>query len=700
MPLPLLLLFDKYATEYPFNCALYSDDIVMDRAKYAKFEVKTAAVAELLVRYFLSRHAEYRSVLDSALGDDVVARFTDLCDNRVSGAAIPLANIYQVIRNDGEQDSFNDHVARIVKKRFDFLFSADGFIPVIGGDDGYLIPFALEKTSGNQSVVVDINGEEQKDWSEALRSLPEPGKKAWRVRVAVSTKVSGDGLDLVGRSLMLPLQMAIWRKNNKLPCFNSLSVISTGAFDGNGRLDYVDVAEKIKTVETKLKNGVLIFPTSGKYCERDRLVELPAGHSAEEILVQIRPYLEWKFETDAVYAITRLNRLGLCAEVELSRYGRWGEAAQRLENLLSSVDRLENPDEYLAYLMLLSMAKCHAGDTSGAFMWNARARKFADGLGGYELQLARLQVDLLVMLTDNEEYDAILNNAVELESGGLKKLRDGQDERAYLDTEMRFCGTMGQAYAYGVLAGRTDCSSAKSREYLRRAFMAAKKLHDMGADDEEKDNRRCDMAHDANYLHLWDVFFAPDESSESFHDAERQYSKIANEGGKRKNYIFLMRQRALGWYREILRTSMVDSLESKTRLDGIVRECTESETVYSELLADDNVEKWIRATISKYLGAIYAAAGNFEKALRFFRNASLLLDESLKKYNDSVIAKIYMTVCAEACRSLSKCGTFAAETEAFKAKGLEYFASHAGDAPWCAYLEAMSSDFPGLGYWY
>lgn len=712
MALPERMAFNNSAARYPFNCALFSDEIIIEKAQDDSLssEIRAVAVAEVLVRYFLSRREEYRPLLERMFGAGILDNFVDLCDRRFDGAPIPSANIFQIIEAGITGYIDRSLVAREIDRRFEFLFKVSGFIPVFNGTLGYLVPFSITRIEKGPSSVVDADDCELTDWTHALCKIPQSGKNsegvanAFSVRVGISSgaKSAEEKILLTGRSLMLPLQMAVWRENGDLPRYNPLRVISTGTFDPSGKLDFVDVTAKITAVENSLRDGVLIFPNSGKYAELDRVVKLPAGLSPDQILSYLRPFLEKMFATDTVYAIRRLNELGLYSKVQLSRYGKWGEMIQCIENLRNRVSRLDSPDEYLAYTMLLSMANCHAGNTVRAMELNENAVKFAREKDGYDFQLAHLQIDHLVMLTDIENFDLILNRAAEFEKGSLSEIRAGQDERSFYDLEMRFCGTMGQAYAYGALSGRQDCDPQKAKRFFNRAFAAAKKLYEIAGDEKVRDQCLCDMAHDANYLHLWDVLFEPEYAGESYHDAETQLNRIADESGKRKNYLFLLRQQAFSWYREILRASAVRESLDRMHMEKIVRDMSAIKSVYAELTNDSEVVFWLRAVTLKYLGAVMAVSGEYANAVDCFNRAADLLEEN-NKYGDAVINKIQMTVRAEACRSLSDQPACMDDVEKFREKGLEFFGQKS-DAemsdPWYVFLKGESNDFPGLKYWY
>ena len=682
--MPPSILFDQIVKQAPFNATLFSDDVVLGKARLsggnATPEKASAALAESLVRYFLTRDVKFRQPLDPVFGSESVDSFAALAAERLKG--VPISDIFRPLRSPRVDSRITECVLRVIRERFDYLLGAGGLIPVYDGNcrNGFLLPFAVMETSAGASEVTDINGREIPDWTDAVRSLPDPGGKPFRIRVDIDARYGlGAPLPLTGRSLMLPVQMALWRKSGKLPRYNPLSIVSTGLFDDAGHLGIVETGEKA-VAAAKLPGTVFIYPSDSAEGRSETATPIRVGADLREVFECLRDIAEERYVFDSIYALSRLNSAELADEMDVGRYGDWKRMARRLEIMLEQISKKRQPRDYLACLMMLGMANCHAAETTEALKWNQKARELAQSVGGFEYQLTRLKIELLVMLTDNEDFDALFKNAEELCSDDLSKFGNAAD-----DIRMRFFGTMGQALAYASLAKVGTGDPKRAKDSFEEAFHAAERLLASERDCARLDRRYGDLAHDANYLHLWDVFFSPDSSPESRHEAELAYEAISDVGAKRKNYVFLMRQVALGFYRRLLLAT------------GVVVPPAEDGLSLEDIVEDASIEPWLRATIAKYVGALKAASGEADDARRLLKEAASLLDGG---GHASVARKIAMTIRAEAYRSLRKLFPDDAAQYLAEAKQLIDGVPDNGGR-WRTWLEDPDhAQFPGLSYWY
>ncbi len=699
MPLPPLVRFGQIAQSAPCNAVFFADDVIFASAMAEDVtpENFASALAELLVRFFLSRDEKFRPLLDDVFGKEALDSFIDLCDKLLSN--VPVGKPCLLLLERIGSHPRNACVGQVVQARFVTLLNAHGLIPVFreDSDQGYFLPFTLEGLDqGADGEVVDCRGTTLEAWSAAIRALPDVGQgtKRYRVHVAIDAGCGDDCANTIfttGRSLMLPVQMAIWRESHKLPRYNPFHLVATGLFGPDGRLGFVDTEAKLAAAEKCLYDCSFLYPASAGTVQSGCSQPLPAGEDWKSTFERIREIAEEKFVNDVVYTLSRLGSSEFKAEMDVRRYGNWDGMVRRLANMLGQISKRREPEKYLSCLMMLSMANCHAARTAAALDWNRKARDFAQGVSGFKRQLFRLRVELLVMLTDQEEFETLFAQASDLLADIDAFSRGELAASVSDDLEMRLQGTLGQAYAYAALAGIEGGDSDRAKTCFEHASQAAiRRLQ--AHEDSERDVCAADVAHDANYLYLWDVLFSPGHAADTRHEAEVADVEIRDEKARRKNHVFLMRQLGLEWYRGLLRGDTAQALEAY-RADR---------PLFDEMIADPDVPFWIRALGLKYRGSIRAAAGQADDARRDFVRALELLRRG---EGDAVIAKMAMTVRAEAVRSMRAFGDLANDTESMRREGIEYFVSDAAcsmiNLPWRAFLENPGeTPFPGLAYWY
>ena len=298
-------------------------------------------------------------------------------------------------------------------------------------------------------------------------------------------------------------------------------------------------------------------------------------------------------------------------------------------------------------------------------------------------------MEKLVCLQDVEAFADVIRLSEDL--GGRI------EEFGNADLQMRYYGTMGQAFAYSALTGLDSITNReKSLECFRRAVEFAYKLFDDAQQlsfwDANVLSRAGDVAQDLNYMCLWHALF--DGANLSDFDAVRdvalqhlqgECARIpGSEGVVAKNDAFLRRITALASYRALLHGADAKDLLSNSRL---------------RQQPDNARPSWITATSDKYIAAIKAAAGHVAEAEALFQRAWDAVAES----RDQIIAYIRFTVACEAIRSFRAVGreelagrwlSFA--NEQWNSQAFSTFTS----AKW--FREFLGGDgvFPGLKYWY
>ena len=610
------LVFRQTWQKYPENL-LFFPVSVLRKGMGSCFEAKTAVIAELFVRVFLSndRNSEEAQIIRELLPDGELDGFMSL----FSGSEFRSESL------DSElwiaKSDFSQCCQAAVRKRFRRLFSADGLIPVYntdGSGQAFLIPFSFKEDADGARGVFTLDGHEVTEWSECAKRLGIP------CVVRLHCHQDGNEFPLKGSSLMLPLQMAWWRKERNLPEYNVFRLVATGSFDESLRLASVQTEEKARAVFSQLHDAYFLCPESDSQTSR-RLHCLPlVGRTA--LLEKIRKVAEKLDKLDMPYVLQRIDAFG--REVNLNNYNRWDELIKRLEHAdVFDRRREQDADSYLSILMLRSTACRHAGRTAEAKKLNIQARQFASKHGDkYVRQLLRLEIDNLVNLTDEGEIES----AEELGGGlvdALERLKD-------TDLWMRFHGTMGQVYSFGTLMGLQGFTSSQARSHFEQALNCA---YALGSEAE--------IAHDLNYLHLYFAFFAPgtEEEQTAFDDAKKQLDRLnqaereqQEKGNAEKNLSYLKRSQSLAWYRLLLTNNVPPRYETSS---------------FQKLLLETSqgTDDWLRCCIAKYLGALEAASGNMDSARNYFQAA---VSSIAPNQRQGVKALILLAAFAEAYRSL------------------------------------------------
>ena len=160
----------------PWNTIFFPDrilfEVILNEHDEFSSVDRAAAIAELVVRYYLSRDDRYRSAVEEEIGEGRFRDFLARCALCTQGKA-RVEDLRRTLA-----DCPNDLVAERLCFRFHRLLSADGVIPVFGGQDGegFLLPFSFvgAVAPGETPAVFDADDLPVEAWSAAMRHLPPP----------------------------------------------------------------------------------------------------------------------------------------------------------------------------------------------------------------------------------------------------------------------------------------------------------------------------------------------------------------------------------------------------------------------------------------------------------------------------------------------------------------------------------------------
>ncbi len=627
--------------------------------------VRAAVVAELCIRYFLSSDSDILAILQDVLPAGESLEFVqqlplwqEECD---------AERLCQCLWNP--RTDFSRQCVDRLRWRLRHLLEAEGLIPVIwqrrGPEDrvAYLLPFRFgDKKQGVGVFDADgkelLNQEQQPEWSGYLR------KMGLEARVQLLCRVREGVPPFTGDSMMLPVQMAWWRRQGgsqgllKYPPF---SIVATGAFDDEGLLKPVAVAPKAAAVKRGLYRALFIYPRNAESVAGDTL-PLAQNLSREEVHAQIQKQIEQRVHWDCDYAIRRFQDMAM--EVRAWHFSDWGPLLRRLD-MAKIWNKYEFPKEYMLNLMLRSEAYCHCGRTPEAQRLNQEARVFAASQGeDCRYYLLRLEIEQMVQRQDEEGFGKLAELEAEL-SGRLEEFSDN-------DLWMRFHGTMAQAYAYAYVAKLPWGDQAKALQHAEAAIRCA-----------VRGGEANDIAQDLNYRHLLFVLFAPGtpEEDDAYQEALAKCRELKHTKDKSyvKNSGFLHRAKVMAWYRQLLRTGMAPAYKRALEMVEVL-----------------NARYWPGACVGKYLGALAAEEGRRAEAVRYFeKGEAAIADEEVP----GVVSLIKLTVLAEAYRSLGDAAWL--EKARKLAKTLPDSIAPITLPRWRAYLDnPANAEFPGLKYWY
>ena len=648
-------------------------------------EVRIPCIAELFVRRTVFQS---RSVEDAAI--DALLPNGERCEflSRMSPLRI---NSYGEADRVGwtPKSEFSKQCLCAVKSKCRLVYGADGFVPVYdtATREAMFIPFSFETSSGNDLVVRDIANQVSENWTDCWRELASDSPANEHYDVILSCSLEYFGTQTVGRSLMLPLLLAWKRKCGQLPRYDILRLLATGAI-ADGSLAAVEVEEKLDVARREMPTAYFVYPGMGTETVPRQEVRRPIGERTSDTIATVDKFVVEKGLANLDYRSAYCRLVAMEAEVRGSAFGGWDAIVGRLSHLSEAIPEFRDGENHLLGLMLLSAAYCHAGDTESALRANCRALDYARS-HGFEDRELRLEVEKLVCLQDVEAFADVIRLSEDLESR-IEKFGSA-------DLQMRYYGTMGQAFAYSALTGLDGKTNREnSLECFRRAVGLAYKLLDdaqrLSACDTDILPRAGDVAQDLNYICLWHALFAEVDLTEfdsvranALQHLQGECARLpGSDGVVAKNDAFLRRITALASYRALLKGADAEGLLSNPRL------CQQP---------DNAGPSWITATSDKYIAALNAGAGHVAEAEALFRRAWDAVAES----RDQIIAYIRFTVACEAVRSFRAIGCeelaekwLSRATEQWNSQSFSTFAS----AKWFRDFLDCGGEFPGLKYWY
>ena len=521
----------------------------------------------------------------------------------------------------------------VLRSRLDRLFRVAGFIPVYNCEGAWFIPFEFD---ADVEGIVWADGSPVTPWMEfARRALEGTGRRGVRLQLNEGPELSGERA-LTGDSLMLALRMAAWR-GAELPLYDTLRVLATGAFDGRFRLVEVGLKRKLEAAKRQFRDAVLIGPNVPDEVDAKRerwsFCALDCGLDESRVLEIVRRRLEGSgglVSITTAYAKRRLPDMETL--VDRQNKGRWEEVATQLLELKKAVSARCDPDVRLEFMSLLATALCHAGHTDDCRECIREARAFAREHDKVAKEL-RLRIDAAVAAQDDGDLEEFETLVMDLSFDLEERFRGPERD----DLLMRYHGTLAQANVWGTLLSLEGFTQDAAKVNVEKAVDAAYRLQKVlppSAQDEAWSN----IAQDLNYRHLWYATFMPSspEEEEAWQEARREQNNIGCLDSREVNELHLKRQRSLAYCNAWLQSGRIPpaTARAEVRLPGNAG--------------------WMIAANRRHLGALAAAAGEVEEAVRCFNEG----ERALPLERSPVLASIRFALLVQAALSLRACGEF------------------------------------------
>lgn len=639
------LVCERWAAEAPENLVLLSADELKRTYRRAGCDRQAAGacLGELIVRWLVG---------DSDRKD--VADIEHFLAGEMPGGGIPdglLAlrvcpapeNVPARLWETRDGVTLDCEVSEpIARRRVSSIFSdLDGYVPVYSLEDraASFIPFHLVTRQDGDPSAVDRAGNVIEAWDEAARQVLG---NEWSMEVYYRQRLDAPGL--LGRSFMLPLQVALWKRSGELPPFLPWVMLFTGVIDRDGGAQPVRVEEKQCGVKARFQSDVRLVAPSDKYFadELREIDALPVGLKDEQLLKAVRDRVEslptlWMSRGYRDYALRRLPNFD--CELRHETLGQWDRQIARIDAMLKVLGRYSATKQHLQLLMLKSSAYCHSGRTAQALRENQSARAFAES-NGLVYESLRLAIEELVEFQDSQRFDEI----GEL-SGPLEERIASADvtETQRLDLRMRFNGTMGQVQMERGLLGLDAGAEDRAREQLDQALDCARELERV-----EQGRRGGDVLQDLNYKHLWHVLFRPasPELEKLAEEMRQNCQSLASQVEGVKNAAYESRQEMLLHYLEWKKSGRVSGNWRLIPAPG------------------RGSDSWLKASFMKMKGALWAASGRGDAAANSFKEGTDALpvrawwkceDDSLSF--GGVFAQIRLELLVQAFCSLAAVGS-------------------------------------------
>lgn len=634
----------------PENLILVRNKDLMDlhRSETCDEQLQGNCLAELYARWF---------VADSDKVKDVERFLSGATPGGIPPQLLYLRTSQDMLLDEDVREAFASplwqtddpadcYVEQTVRERLRQLMTqTDGFVPVygvMGAEEGLFIPFEIVPRLGRAPSAIDQGGKTIGNWNRPAREILG---STWQMRVRY--RQGTDRPALSGRSFLLPLQVALWKKEGKVPDFNPWQLLFTGDIDLGRRAVAVRTDEKLAGVKAMFQESVkLVAPSDSPYADEIQGIDpIPVGYGGERLLNAVRARIE-KMPGCCLsldYVEKRLPTLE--HEIRQETIGAWEGQIARVDAMLGIMGKYGAPQRHLQLLMLKSAAYCHSGRTGLALKENVRALAFAREKG-LVYQALRLEIEQLVEFQDSQRFDDIAKLATTLLSR-IRKAGIAENER--VDLLMRYHGTIGQIQMEEGLLGLKGRAPTLAQKNLEQAREYACRL-----------NSPADQLQDLNYLYLWYALF--DSANEAMRELESEIDhrlrSLESEEERVKNSAYVRRQKMVAYY-------------MKWRLTG---ECASGWKVVKDIPAGS--EPWLTASFMRMKGALASAAGDRVTAQSCFAagEAQFPTRSWWKSEGDvlscgPVFAQIRLALLTQAHSSLAALG-LSAEADVYREKAL------------------------------
>ena len=633
------LICNRWAVEAPENLVLLTGDELIRTYRQSGCDRQSAGacLGELVIRWLVgdSDRGEAKAIErflrevspDESIPDGLLTLRLDPSPDKIPS---------RIWNDKGDVDQ--SVVEPMVRERLASLFSSvDGYVPVYSLEDrsAAFVPFHLELAAREGIAAIDASGRVIEAWNAAAGQVLGP---KWCMKVHYRQRQ--DAPALVGRSFMLPLQVALWKHEGKLPAFSPWALLFTGVIEVDRGVLPVQTDEKQRGVEARFQHDVkLVAPSDVDFAEETSGIDaIPAGLVGENLLKAVRARIEALSQSwmSRSYILHRLPDFDF--EIRHETLHGWDCQIACADEMMKVLGRISAPKQYLRLLMLKSAAYCHSGRTSQALLTNRQAREFAEA-NGLVYESLRLAIEELVEFQDSQRFDEILQLANVLDER-ISSAKVTESEN--LDLRMRFNGTMGQVQMERGLLGLDSEAIRKAKQLLREAVFCANELESL-----EPGKYSGEVLQDVNYLFLWYVLFDPEspDLQECKEEMLTNCRRLESESERIKNSAYESRQLMLMAYLRWKRTGEVS--EGWERIPAPAR----------------GSESWLAASFWKMKGALLASAGQSAYALAAFDsgNAALPVRDWWKDQEDllssgGVFAQIRLELLVQAFCSLSALG--------------------------------------------
>ena len=483
-----------------------------------------------------------------------------------------------------------------VRTRIEGYLASSGFVAVVGPscageEEAIVLPFILEP-------VGDYAPQRVCDWDEN----PIPGWSGTDVLRHLNLCAADLVLccrcgkaraqTLCGRSFGLPVAVAALQQAGRMDAFDRFSVLTSGAFDGAGKLCRVDGLAAKRALARRLGARVFVCPAeSGEAGRDDGVVALPVGLSAQECGEALERALSEHGITAPTPGRLRGRIEKLEDEVRAGAIHPEHELA-RIERLFSQFGELgaeaaADVDEFeMRCWMMRNALYNHAGQPAAARVAYKRAMALYGTVGGAPEKKFRARADHVVTLVDLGELDDAEAYARDLLTESERFCEAELHVRR--DIAMRAHGVLGgQVLLNRALADASKDAALEAKWHLEAALRNARET---GSPRE--------IAFDLCQIGLWEALFNEETALEAIDRLREEI--VALKVSEVSSLEYLRSHRLLAAYRMFLRGRAVVSDAADAPLPG------------------ERAPDWVRMLSRKYHATLLAAAGSGDEARSLF----------------------------------------------------------------------------------